>query len=948
LVRRPRQHSIRRLLLDRRLILILALAVLAGVLAYQAPASTRIPVGWLGDRLFLSASEGQAAADATSFYGDEITAGALSGRSRWTRREAVVRLPGMGAGELQLSIRASGWPADAMAPERQPTVDVLADGVPVGQFRPTSGWAVATWTIPASARSGDDLTVTLRSSATFTSTQQYRDPRPKGVRVEEITVRSDAPGAFRRPALAPLGLLMANGALWLLALVALGRRPTTAFVGTTLILTAGALSLTFARAWGAALLPWAAVLGGLTLLAALRHTLAALVRQLVRSYGRGQALHFGLVAGAACWLALVLAQAAARITLSPGTLGGESFPDAILFGLLGMALLLLVLVLGRRGLPRLANALVAAIAAPAGGLALLAIVLVVWGGYLASVIAQLPYVGHADYADNAVVARNLVQGRGWVVDYVTQFYQLYPAITRPQETWPLLQPLWIAPFFALFGPASWAAKLPNLLFLAALGALVYRAGMRLWDRRVGIVAVIFLVTNHLFFKLVIYTTSDLAFVVFCFAALYLVYQWAIDMARPRPHYSKLVLAGILTGLMIVQKPGSGALVAAGMGLWLLARVLRHPAGWHKGASGLRALARRLTPALAWGLVAIAIVLPLVARNLATFGKLYYSTEGHDAWVLEYTKWDHIYEVYTTEGQLSALGVPDRSWVLRWGFDRALRKIERQGLAARDYLAPAWPGLPAALAPLSGRADKDVRLLFDMGAWLALLGGLAAIGRRPRLITLLLAAFVPYALFLILYWHANEERYFVVLMPWLALLAAYALWRGYDRIAALGDGRWAPLGLALALAAAALVVAPSWPKIDEKVRLEPQLYSADLDVYGWLGSHTPRDAVMMTRNPWQLNWHSQRPALMIPYTTDRVQFLRLARYYGARYLVLDSLQRPEPEVQSMLEAMLADPQLGFDEVYRTPVYVAQYNGARWELQDVVYRIPDDYGGVAPIR
>ncbi|HEU5087980.1 MAG TPA: hypothetical protein VFT99_11060, partial [Roseiflexaceae bacterium] len=342
-----------------------------------------------------------------------------------------------------------------------------------------------------------------------------------------------------------------------------------------------------------------------------------------------------------------------------------------------------------------------------------------------------------------------------------------------------------------------------------------------------------------------------------------------------------------------------------------------------------------------------LLMPLIVRNVATFGKLYYSTESHDAWLLEYTDWDRIYAVYTPQGNLGGLGVPDRSWILRWGFDRTLAKIERQVRATRDYLVPAWSGVPSAVAAVWGRPDKDIRLLFDTGAWLALLGCLALVRQRPGLLGLILAAFLPYTLFLVLYWHANEERYFVVVMPWLALLACSALWRVYDRVAALNDGRWAPLGLALVLAALALMIGPSWPKIDEKVRYEPQLYSADLDTYAWLRGNTQSGDVMMTRNPWQLNWHSERPALMIPYTTEPAQLLRLAQHYGARYLVLDSLQRPEPEVRSMLNRMLADPKLGFEEVYRSPVYVAQYNNIRIELQDVVYRFPDDYGGVEPL-
>src|SRR6476469_557857 len=42
----------------RRLILLLARALLAGLLAYQAPATADVDIVWLGDRLFLRSSEG--------------------------------------------------------------------------------------------------------------------------------------------------------------------------------------------------------------------------------------------------------------------------------------------------------------------------------------------------------------------------------------------------------------------------------------------------------------------------------------------------------------------------------------------------------------------------------------------------------------------------------------------------------------------------------------------------------------------------------------------------------------------------------------------------------------------------------------------------------------------------------------------------------------------------
>ena len=47
-----------------------------------------------------------------------------------------------------------------------------------------------------------------------------------------------------------------------------------------------------------------------------------------------------------------------------------------------------------------------------------------------------------------------------------------------------------------------------LLFTAALALLIYTAGARLWDRRVGLTAALIILTNYLFFRLVIYTTSE--------------------------------------------------------------------------------------------------------------------------------------------------------------------------------------------------------------------------------------------------------------------------------------------------------------------------------------------------------------------------------------------------------------------------------------------------------
>jgi hypothetical protein len=965
---------------DRRLALTLTLALLAGSLAYQAPPFSGIFVGWLGDRLFLSASQGLGEADAATFYGDELTDDASSGRSRWTRQDARIDLPGLGeSGDLTVTLRAQGWPAGVLnSGATQPTVTVKANGVQVDQFTPTSQWAAHSFRVPTGIRSGDILSLELHSSDNFTSTRTIDDSaRPKGIRLEYVGVRGAEPFSdITIPAPQPVALLVLDAALCLLALVVLTSRPTLAFVLTTLLISAAAIGLALARVWAAALLPWSTGALAVLLVYSRRTTLLGLFEKLLHRYARGAALNYGLVVMVAAWLAYLVARASVVYKFPGLKAFQDSFPDSLLYGLLGMGLLLLLLVRGREGLPWLSNALVRLFGSRRGARALLLVSVLIWLGYEAYIVAGLPYVGHADYADNAVVARNLVAGRGWVVDYVTQFYKLYNGVTRPQETWPLLQPVWIAPFFVLFGPTAWAAKIPNLLFMAALVLLIYAAGARLWDRRVGLSAALIILTSYLFFRLVIYTTSDLAFTVFSFGAIYLFYLAAQASGGRLRHAGSrgadqawllFLGSGILTGLMLLQKPASGGLIALGMGLWFVGRLwrdARKQARAYKEAADRsqnlifdpqpakgHSLLSSLLPAISWCLLALAILSPYLVRNLELFHTPFYSTESYDAWVLGYGDWEDIYKVFTTQADLGTAGVPDRSWVLRWGFDRALLKMTTQIRAMRDYLVPPWKNLPLNISDtLSGpysdplRDPKDPRLLFAMGAWLALLGAIGAVRSQRRLVALLLAAFGPYALFLIVYWHADEERYFVMLLPWLALLASYALWRGYDRVAAIGDGRWTPVGLVMVVTAMVLVVQPSWPYNANKVQVEPQLFAADLDAYAWLrGNSTPED-VVMTRLPWQFNWQTERPALMVPNTTDRKVFLRLARYYNVRYLVLDSAQRPNADVRQMIDQLLKDSQLGFERVYTTTYKLP----GRDPLTTEVYRFPQSYGGVADLR
>ncbi len=854
-------------------------AVIAGLLAYVVPVDDTIRVGWLGDQVFLPRGEGQRADDiaAGRWYGDEPTEGSMYGRSRWTRPQAQIAFPGLGAGQpVTVTIHAKGWPADTLnTATRQPDLIASTGDATVGRATLTPDWQTYSFTFtPESA----NPTLLLRTSDVLTGTQTYpTDRRPKGMRVDLLTVSAGGP---MRPAALPVLALVA------LSLGGYGtaRRwwhTAAATAVGALLLLGGALALATARLWAAPLLPWVAIAALLIFAIAHVRTLAQVGRTVLARYATADILGVSV----ACVIVLVGLVATQALIRRAGAL----------YGLAATLTVLAALVIGRRWWALLADA-TDELLRSRWAWALLAGFLAGWFAFLWAVIRQMPYVGHADYADNAVVARNLLAGRGWVVDYVTQFYHLNPggSVTRPQETWPILQPVWMALSFAMFGVADWSAKVPNLIFLLLLGVGIFTVGGRLWDRRVGMVAAVLLLVNYLFFRFAIYTTTDLAFVVFSFAAIWLIWRMG---AAPRPGIALVLAAGLLTGLMMFQKP-SGALIAFGMGLWLLW------ARWNDAAgSRWQRVRAAVQPAAIWTLTALVVLSPYLIRNYAVFGKLFYSTESYDAWVLSYTDWEDIYKVYTPEQGLSETdGLPERSWVLRWGFDRTLHKLATQVIAVRNYLLPPWND---QARPLTDPLGQLKPLLFAVGAWLSLAGMVQTLHRRPRLIGLLLLAFGPFTIFLITYWHADEERYFVMVMPWLALLAAAALWGLYDVAARFGRGRWAFPALMIVTAAVVTAIQPSQMDITNKITREPGLYAQDIEAYEWLRANTPTDTVVMTRLPWQANWHSERPALMIPNTASADTMRTIAQYYNARFLMRDVLNNPSPQAIAVINELIDD-------------------------------------------
>lgn len=935
---------------DVHYVILVAFVLLATLLAYQSPPAVDIAIGSLGDRLFLQSSAGLSEADASYWYTDELTPEATSGRSRWTRHTATVAVPAFETtSDVSLMVRMRGWPSDVVRTDvLQPTVHIIVNGATTGVFTPTNVFDDYYVVVPAKAVQTGQLQIQLQVSDVFTSTQVYLDMRPKGVRVERIAVATPNDWiAWTNPFWGILWQLALVGTLIYLTVMMQSRRQMVALIVALLCLSAMVLFMAFQRVYTVALMPIVLVACTVVFAVAMRRDIAQYGARFARRMARGGGLGLGLAVGTS----LMIGWALAWIPLSFWRVA--SGVQWMVWSAVSFVLLLLGMWRPFRGIVEWLNA--SWLRHPWRWAAPLLLLLV----SLASIIiVQAPFIGHADYADNAIVARNLVQGRGWVVDYISQFYSIQDGVTRPQETWPLLQPVWMALVFVIAGVSDVTARIPNVVFMSVLAVLTMVVGRRIWDVRVGIFAMLLVVVNIFIYRQLVFTTTDLAFMVFQMSAIYAVWRMRAPIVdEPFPsrweHPAvRAVVAAFCTGLMLWQKPGSGGMIAVGLGLWLLYEHRSLPAvvGMRLAGAGrtLQVIWQRLWPVVVWALVALLIISPYVERNMRLFGSPAHTTEQYDAWLLEYTDWDAIYRVYAADGGIGSGDLPDRSWVLRWGYDALFLKIDRQLIAIKDYLLPSLTWFPPPMQDWGSDAAA-LGMLTDISLWLVVVGLVA--WRTPQTALLLRAVFfatIPYLLFMVTYWHANEPRYWVGLIPWMALLAAAGALKMYDRMRTWYAGRSALPGLVLLCVLLGASMQPAVQYAQDRQLVERERVAADLDMYRFLRTNTPLNAVMMTRVPWQLQWYAERPAVMIPADTDAKTLLRIARHYQVRYLVLDALQRPNEQTRAMIGDMLADPMYGFRELYRTKEYEVRDGGRRYTMQSVVYEFSPDYAGAAPIR
>jgi hypothetical protein len=132
------------------------------------------------------------------------------------------------------------------------------------------------------------------------------------------------------------------------------------------------------------------------------------------------------------------------------------------------------------------------------------------------------------------------------------------------------------------------------------------------------------------------------------------------------------------------------------------------------------------------------------------------------------------------------------------------------------------------------------------------------------------------------------------MPFLALAATYAVQRGVQRI--INNGEKATMisaavtaGL-LVLAAAQVII--TLPAVAERHQAEKEQFEA---VTEWLTRNANPGDVVMTTQPYTLNYASGRPCIALPGNEPPDAAWEAAQRYGARFLIITQAFGQYPEI-----------------------------------------------------
>ena len=361
-----------------------------------------------------------------------------------------------------------------------------------------------------------------------------------------------------------------------------------------------------------------------------------------------------------------------------------------------------------------------------------------------------PLMGDAASYDR--IARSLMAGGG---------YGEVPG--EPSAFWPPLYPAFLAGLYSIAGYELLTARLVNSAFGALVPILVYLIAIRLFDRRVALVAAVGSVFYPLFIVLGSWVIPDGPYIVFVCLIVLLMLE-----IQERPRASMYVALGVTLGLAYLLKPVT-AFFLPFMIPWFLLSLRSVPVRhrWIAGITTALVLAAVLTPWTVRNLVVLGD--PIVGS--ANGGYTFYGANNPDAFGGHYEHFpERIPEMSEGEEQMHfyRLGV-------EWIRNDPAAFLSVQVQKFRRLASPL--SISSSPQDLTVPGERIVRFSYTIFLLLAFSGLVIAsrhLRRNGLLLIPLLAVLASTAVFY------GDARYTMPAVPVLLIWAAVALVLVWDR------------------------------------------------------------------------------------------------------------------------------------------------------------------------
>lgn len=468
--------------------------------------------------------------------------------------------------------------------------------------------------------------------------------------------------------------------------------------------------------------------------------------------------------------------------------------------------------------------------------------------------SQIVHPGHGDYPFYYTVAENIVDGRGFIVDYIWHYLNLPDTITHTSnDYWMPLTAIFISLPMFVFGKSLFAALLLPIFVGVALAILTYFISKGYSPSRLTALlsASLVLFMPDLFIKSV-QTDSAIFYAFFVSASLLCIIK---GLARPQ----LFLLASALMGLAHLSRQDGLLLIPVLMGTILLSR-----------QQSVRS--KIVSMLLAMGIYLL-VLSPLIVSNLNTFGTPFPSGPSKTMFLTQY---EDLY-VYSKELTLS-------NYLKMGTTEIVLSKV-------RMAISHAW------------------KLYQRFGEFLSVFIILGLVGLKR---TQWMLYFPPLSFFVILLTFYTLVATFIgggggflrssmAMTPFLVVIAVDMMNRAIPSRAVICASIFLVLTLFIYHD-----ISDTKQLIDTGARLESQLTKLNKIVEEDAHREGIKSVVIMTRDPWEVYHSTRHKAIQIPNEGMEV-IVTVAQRYGANYLLLPA---PRQALIPLYEGKTADERLLF--------------------------------------